>query len=469
MARQTRAPIVTILGHVDHGKTTLLDAVRKTHVADREAGGITQSIGASQIETPEGKVTFIDTPGHAAFSSMRQRGAKVADIAILVVAASEGPKPQTKEALEYIKVSETPYIVAFTKMDLPGANFDSVMGQMEQLGVSFEGRGGDVPFVKVSAKENQGISEILEMISLVAQVKGVDADVEGELKAVVIETNKDKGGPVVSAVVKDGTLTVGEEIYSGGFITKVRGLFNQDNRPVKEAKPGDPIVILGFSDLPEVGEEIVTKVTGQLQGHTVTLKQGKDVPDVEEGQLPVVLKAATAGSLEALSASLPPDVIVMRSDVGEVTETDVFFAKTAKAIIVCFESKIPSRVMKLAESEGVEMQTYQIIYELLQFLEQQVDKRKTKINGLADIVAIFPYEGMKVAGSKVRQGSIKVKDKPVVLRNGEEVGHVTVVSIRKHKDEVQEVKEGEECGIFFRPQLDFQPGDMIVSLRSNGK
>lgn len=465
MAKQFRPPIVTILGHVDHGKTTLLDTIRDTHIADREAGGITQSIGASQITTPEGNITFIDTPGHAAFSTMRERGAKVADIAILVVAADDGPMPQTKEALEYIRISETPYIIALTKIDLPSANIDSSMGKMEQLGVSFEGRGGDVPFVKVSSKTKEGITDLLEMIHLVAQVREISADDEASVEAIVIETNKDQRGPVVSAVVRNGTLKVGDDVMAGGQVARVRGLFNDKNISVKEALPGEPVVMLGFAELPEVGQTIVSKQAGQMAGHSVTLRQGTDVPDVDEGQLPVLLKAQTAGSLEALAASMPDDVIVMRSDVGEVTENDVFFAKTAEAKIVCFESKVPARVQKLSETEGVEVISFKIIYELIQYLEQEVEKRKTKIQGLADILDIFPFNNMKVAGSKVRQGTIKVKDKPVILRNGEEVGHVTIVSIRKQKNEVNEVKEGEECGILFKPQLNFQPGDMIVSLK----
>ncbi len=469
MANKYRAPIVTILGHVDHGKTTLLDSLRQTSVALREAGGITQSIGASQIQTPEGKITFIDTPGHAAFSSMRQRGAKVADLAVLVVAASEGPKPQTKEALDYIKTSETPFMVVFTKIDLPSANTDSALGQMEQLGVSFEGRGGDVPHIEVSAKEKKGVQEVLETIHLMAQVNEIGADASENVEGVVIETNRDQRGTVVSAVVKNGTLKVGQDVAAGSVEARIRGLFDQKNKPIKEAYPGDPVVILGFSSLPEIGETITPKELGKLSGHSVSLKQGEEVPDVEEGQMPVVLKAATAGALEALSASLPKDIVVMRSSVGEVTETDVFFAKSAKAEIVGFESKVPSRVMQLSETEGVRLNNFKIIYELIKYLEQEVDKRKTKIQGIADIVASFPYERLQVAGSKVRQGSLKVKDKPVILRNGEEVGHVTIISIRKHKEEVLEVKEGEECGILFKPQLAFRQGDMIVSLRSNGK
>jgi translation initiation factor IF-2 len=469
MAKQSRQPIVTILGHVDHGKTTLLDTIRDTHIADREAGGITQSIGASQITTPEGNITFIDTPGHAAFSTMRERGAKVADIAILVVAADDGPMPQTKEALEYIRTSETPYIIAFTKMDLASANLDSAMGKMEQLGVAFEGRGGDVPFVKVSAKDKQGLPELLEMIQLVSQVQEISADADAHVEAVVIETNKDQRGSVVSAVVRNGTLKVGNEVMAGGQIAKVRGLFNEKNKPVKEALPGDPVVMLGFTTMPEVGETIIAKEVGELAGHTVTLKQGEDVPDVEEGQLPVILKAQSAGSLEALVASMPSDVIVMRSDVGDFTESDVFFAKTSGSAIIGFESKIPSQVQKLAETDGIEMHTFKIIYELIQYLEQEVEKRKTKILGLADILDSFPFNKVRIACCKVRQGSIKVKDKPVILRNREELGQVTVISIRKQKSEVPEVKEGEECGILFKPQLDFQAGDMIVSLRSNGK
>lgn len=457
----SRPPIVTVLGHVDHGKTTLLDTIRKTSVAAREAGGITQGIGASQIETKEGRITFVDTPGHAAFSNMRKRGAKVADIAILVVAADDGIMPQTREALSYILDNKIPFIVAFTKIDLPAANVERVRGQLEAEEVFFEGRGGQTPSVEISAKTGVGIEDLLEMIHLVAGVNELTGDSEGSLLASVIETNKDKRGTIVSVVVKNGKIKVGDEIYVSGKSARVKGLFGENNKPVKEALPGDPVAILGFSEVPEVGAEVKSEPESFLsesENGTKKLKVGKE-------QLGIVVKAQTSGALEAIMAMLPPDAIVLAWSVGDITESDVFFAKTSGALIVSFEAKASGAVAKLAETEGVEIATFRIIYELAEFIEQKLQEIKTTILGRAEILDEFPFDKTRVAGCKVIEGRIQKNDLIMVMRGEKQIGQSKVVSLRRGKNDIPEAKVGEECGIILSPLPDFAKNDILVATK----
>lgn len=455
-----RPPIVTVLGHVDHGKTTLLDAIRKTSVAAREAGGITQGIGASQIKTPEGTITFVDTPGHAAFSKMRARGAKIADIAILVVAADDGLMPQTREALRYILDNKISFIVAFTKVDLPSANVERVRGQLEAEQVFFEGRGGQTPSVEVSAKNGQGIDELLETILLLAGVNEISADGEGELLGSVIETNKDKRGTIVSVVIKNGTLKAGDTIYSNGISAKVKGLFDEKQKPVKSATPGDPIVILGFSEVPEVGAEISSKEEKkeEKESQNKKLKVGKE-------QLGVILKAQTAGALEAISAILPADAIVLSSSVGDITESDVFFAKTSGAIVVSFEAKASGAVARLAETESVEIATFKIIYELSEYVEKKLEEIKTTILGRAEVLAEFPFDNTRVAGCKVIEGRIQKNDQILVMRRDKQVGESKVISLRRGKNDIPEAKVGEECGVILSGVAIFEKGDILVATK----
>lgn len=455
-----RPPIVTVLGHVDHGKTTLLDAIRKTQVASREAGGITQGIGATQIETPEGKITFVDTPGHAAFAKMRQRGAKVADIAILVVAADDGIMPQTREALAYIKENNIPLIVAFTKIDLPSANVEKAKGQLEQEEVFFEGRGGQTPFIEVSAKTGQGIEALLEIIHLLAGVNEITSDSQGELQAYIIETNKDKRGTAVSVVVKNGKLKAGELISAGSISGKIKGLFGQNGKPVKEAVPGDPVMILGFSEAPEVGAQ-VTAGKGSIP-ETTELKGKKKV---SEGQIGIVLKAQKIGSLEAIEATLPQGAVVLASSVGDIAESDVFFAKTANAIIVSFEANTSASVKNLASTEGVEIVSFRIIYELLEFLETRIKQGLLDILGKAEILAEFPFNKTKVAGIKVLSGRMAKQDFAIIMRNEKELGKAKISSMRRGKNELSEAKAGEECGVILSPPLEFEKGDILVATR----
>jgi translation initiation factor IF-2 len=461
--KESRAPIVTVLGHVDHGKTTLLDAIRKTGVAAKEAGGITQSIGASQVTTKEGKkITFIDTPGHAAFSAMRSRGANVADIATLVVDASDGVKPQTLEALQMIKEAKIPFIVAATKIDLPSASVETVISQLEKQGVAFEGQGGDVPVVSVSAKTGKGMEELLEMISLVAEVHGIEGSKNEPLEAIVIETLKDKRGPLANVVVRKGILSVGREVYAEGAMSKVRGLFNIKGENVREAEPSEAVSVLGLEKPPSVGAKITSeKELGA--GQTVAsqaVKPGK----LQKGQIPVILRAQTKGSLEAILASLPPGIVVIDAAAGDVNESDILLARADNSYVVAFESKVSNSVAKLAETEGVTVKKFAIIYELLEYLEDLLKGSTKGVSGKASIVAIFPFDNKKVAGSKVLEGKIGKTDNLVITRSEKEVGKAKVLSLKRGRLDINEAKAGEEFGVIFDPQLDFEVGDVIVSV-----
>src|SRR3990170_294139 len=466
---QTRPPIVVVLGHVDHGKTTLLDYIRQTNIAQKEAGGITQKIGASVVTTKEGKkITFIDTPGHAAFAKIRSRGAKVADIAVLVVAADDGVKPQTKEALTYILAADIPYVVAATKVDLPSASTEALRTQLEEQGVKFEGGGGDIPLVSVSAREGLGVEELLETIILVSEVHGIKGDSEGALEAVVIETGKDNRGITASIVVREGTLSVGDEIAAGTQKDKVRGIFDSNEKSVESVGPGQPALVLGFSEAPDVGSRI-----WKLDEKTTmaNVEEGKKITKVkvEEGQVPIVLKAKNAGGLEAISGNLPKEIAVIFSGVGDVSEGDVFLAKSSNAKIIAFESKISNSVKKLADTEGTDIQSFSIIYKLFESLDELIKKDQLETLGKAEVIASFPYEKKLVAGCRIMTGKISKTDSLLLVRDEKEMGKIKIISIKKGKDSVDLVKQGEECGILFTPQLDFEIGDVILSVSKNPK
>ena len=463
-AMSLRPPIVVVLGHVDHGKTTLLDSIRKTSVAVKEAGGITQSIGASQVKTLDGKtITFIDTPGHAAFSSMRARGAKIADIAILVVAADDGMKPQTKEALEYILAEDMPFIIAATKIDLQTASSETVITQLEKEGVSFEGRGGNVPLVKVSGKTGQGVDELLEIINLLAELHEIKGDPEGPMDALVIETARGKSGLSVSLVVKNGTLKVGDEVITENAYGKVKGLFDYLGKSVDKVEPGEPSQILGFTESPEVGSKVWVKNQKEALPAILTHRQLQQVTDNDK--IMILIKAKNAGALEAVIAHIPPEFYCISSGVGEITETDIFLAKSANANIYAFESKASSGILKLAKTEGVKVETFTIIYKLFEKLQEEIVKRQIVILGRAQILNFFPFNNKKVAGCKVIDGKITKDDKVTLTRNEKPLGTARMSSMKKGRQDVAQVIQGEEFGVILAPQLEFKVGDMLLSVR----
>lgn len=458
-----RPPIVTVLGHVDHGKTTLLDKIRNTSVQTREAGGITQGIGASVVSRNTRDITFIDTPGHSAFSNMRQQGTKIADIAILVIASTEGVMPQTKEAIEYIKASNTPFIVAATKTDLSSCDVEKVKNDLEKMEIAVEGRGGDVPLVCLSAKNGTGIDELMEMILLVADMNELKADREGEIEAYVFETGKDKRGNYASLVVKNGVLRCNDEIFISGQTSKIRGMFDQANKPVKETLPGYPCQIIGFNFVPKVGSRVWEN--GKQKENEAQAVSGQKKSSAENGNRGIIIKAANAGSLEAVVSNLPEKINLVDSGVGDITESDIFMAKSTGADIFLFEKKLPASMKKLAESEGVKVFSFDIIYHLFEKLEKDLESDIIKEKGTAKILMEFPFNSQRVAGCKMISGVISKNDKISVSRNETHLSETRAISLKKGKNDIQEVKQGEEFGVIFSPKVEFAIGDMISSLQ----
>ncbi|HSX49081.1 MAG TPA: GTP-binding protein [Candidatus Saccharimonadales bacterium] len=450
-----RPPVVVVVGHVDHGKTSLLDSIRKTQVTKREAGGITQSIGATTVNG----ITFIDTPGHALFANMRSRGVTLADIGILVVSADDGVQPQTKEAVKLLQESKLPFIVAVTKIDLNTANIENTLQGLEREGVYFEKRGGDISYIGVSSKTGEGIKELLDLIRLVSEVNEIKSMVNDALQGFVIETSKDKRGLGVSVVVKKGSIKVSDTIFAGSKKAKVKGIFDSDQKNIKEILPGYAGQVLGFDELPEVGSLITSELKEEKP------EDKKSVKKVDENaKIKIFIKAKTAGSLEALLANIPQGVYVVGSGVGDVIESDIFLSKAADATLFLFEAKFASSIRKLAETEGVKIERYDVVYDLLEKLKEIVEVGREKIKGKVNIVASFPFNSKRVAGSKVAEGVVSKSDRVKLMRGEKELGMVKILSIRKQKSEVNEVKQGEECGILFEPQLDFKEGDVLLSV-----
>lgn len=478
-------PVVTVLGHVDHGKTSLLDAIRKTSIAAREHGGITQKIGASKIEiVHEGKkrfITFIDTPGHETFSKMRSRGAQVADIGLLIVSMADGVMPQTKESMQILKDAQIPFIVVLTKADLVDRYNDKVKSQLAKEGVMVEGMGGDVPVIDVSSKTGKNIKELLDLILLVHELHSSNQDkkprADAPLQAVVIEAKLDpKAGPRATIVVKNGTITLRDELLCEGVLARVKMMLTDTGTAVQQAIVGDAVELLGFEKVPAVGG-IVT--------HSVRLgqaKKGEDIaqkeavpeeekaaysPHVDEQKLPLIVVTDTQGSLEAILQSLPKGIKVILAKTGEISEADVLMAKSVRAIAVGFNAKLRPEVIRLAREEKILMKNYTIIYELLDevadVLEGKQLAMEEKIFGVAKILATFPFEKTKVLGVGVVEGRIAKGDKVRLLHGDEIIGESSVISVRQGKNQVSKVEKGNECGIVIAPLLDFTLGDMIIS------
>lgn len=466
-----RVPIVVVMGHVDHGKTTLLDFIRKTKVAQKEHGGITQAIGAYQasITTKEGErlITFIDTPGHEAFSAMRSRGATVADVAILVVAGDDGIMPQTKEAIAHIKKTNIPFIVAVNKADLPTVNIERIKRQLSKEDVLVEGYGGDVVVLPISAKNGTGIDELLEMLVLVSDLSTKNKDIDTESKGVVIESKKDSHkGPIATVIIKNTTLAIGQTVYAGTIKAKIRGMFDEFGKSLKIAGEGKPVEVIGWEDVPPVGSIITT--TEQQKNISPTHSNTMSV-EPSEAVLNVILKADTVGSLEALKALIPQDAAILIEQVGDVNESDVLYAKTTKSIIIGFNVRVLSKAARLAELERVIVKTEPIIYRLAEEVEEVVEALKSggleEVLGTARILAEFPMDKLRVAGIRVLEGRIARGDTIKLMRGNEEVGRGKVDSLRLGKNEATKAETSQECGILLSGGLDFKIGDDIISYR----
>lgn len=466
----TRQPIVAILGHVDHGKTTLLDYIRQTKVAVREAGGITQSIGAYQAEYKGKKLTFIDTPGHAAFSKMRSRGTTVADVVVLVVAADDSVKPQTIESIKHIKAAGVPYVVAINKIDKEGANVEVVKAELTQHEVFVEGYGGNTPFVLISGKTGAGVDSLLETILLLAELEELSYDETGELIAPVIESSLDqRRGALVSLIIKSGTLSVGDQVRAEKTGGKIRAIFDDAGKSIVRANPGMPVQVLGFTTLPTVGE-VVKRGVFVVDPNAPAVDSTLVVEEEGAKKLNVILKADNSGSLEAIKGSFAGEVKVITEGTGEISESDILHASATDSIILGFNVKIASSAAKLAETEGVVVKVYKIIYELLEYIEKKVLKlMEPTIDeeelGKAIVLKVFEMNGAKIAGCAVESGRLETGDTVHLNRADGTTKDARIKSMRIGKDEAKKVASGAECGILLFPNLDVKEKDVIIAYK----
>lgn len=488
-----RAPVVTVMGHVDHGKTSLLDYIRRAKVAAGEAGGITQHIGAYHVETPRGMVSFLDTPGHEAFTAMRARGAQATDIVILVVAADDGVMPQTKEAIKHAKAAKVPIVVAITKADKPDANPDRVKQELVVEEVVPEEYGGDSPFVAVSSKTGMGIDDLLEQVLLQAEVLELKAPVESLAKGLVIEAQLDKGrGPVATVLVQSGTLKVGDVVLAGQTSGRVRAMLDENGKPAKTAGPSIPVEIQGLSDVPQAGDEfmvlsderrareIATYRAGKFRNTKLAKQQAAKLENVfsemtagEVQTLPIIIKADVQGSQEALAASLlklSTDEIrvqLVYAGVGGISESDVNLAIASKAVVIGFNVRADAGARKLAESSDVDLHYYNIIYDAVDELKAAMSgmlapEQREEAIGTAEIRTVFVASKIgTVAGSYVTSGQVTRNCKFRLLRENVVIYTGEVESVRRLKDDVREVKEGFECGIKLRNYNDIKEGDQL--------
>lgn len=489
-----RAPVVTVMGHVDHGKTSLLDYIRKAKVAEKEAGGITQHIGAYQVSTKHGNITFIDTPGHEAFTTIRQRGANATDIAIIVVAADDSIMPQTREAIAHAKAAKVPIVVAVNKIDLPQANPDKVKQDLMQVELIPEDFGGDTIVVPVSAATGEGVDDLLEMISLVAEVEDLRADPKGPAKGIIIESILDKrAGVLATIIVQEGTLRVADYIVSGESWAKIRAMNDALGNRVQEAGPSYPVQILGFSDQPLAGDTI-EQVDSEAEAKALSSARQQEREELEReaiGQKGVtladlfgktkttkvnlILRADTQGSLEAIKGVLAKenekydevDLDIMLAEVGAPTDSDLLLASTADATIMSFGVNPTGSVIKSAERQGIQLKSYKIIYQLIEDVERMLrgqiePEYEEQVLGHAEVRQVIrvPRSG-NIAGSYVLDGIIRRGAKAKLIRGGKEVYKGTIAQLRRFKDDVREVGTGFECGINLQNYENVQEGDVI--------
>ena len=480
-------PVVAVLGHVDHGKTSLLDVIRKTNVAAREHGGITQGIGASSIEITsdpdqigaEGvkkRITFIDTPGHEAFTHMRGRGTQAADIGLLVVSSVDGVMPQTKESIEILKKAQIPFIVVLTKSDVPDKNEEKVKGQLVKEGVALEGYGGDVPYISVSAKTNTNIKELLELISLVFDMRQKPV-LNNKLRGIVIESRLDeKSGPRATVVIKDGVLAARQEIECDGIKARVRTIINDKGVHLDKAVVGEAVEVLGFEKVPPVGgivvpagtvaEIIEEKPFASVAPAAPVFRSGQEAMTMPEDfllekevpTLSIVLCADNQGSLEAIIRSLPKEINIALQKTGDITTTDILLAKSINAIVLGFNTKMKPEIIKFAAQEKVLAKNYKIIYELISEIKDVLEGKQLalveEIYGRAKILASFPFEKTKVLGIKVLEGRVARGDKVRLIRKEKIIGESTISSVRIGKNVVSKIGENQEGGVILSPSID---------------
>lgn len=455
----TRPPVVTILGHVDHGKTSLLDRIRHAAVAAGEVGGITQAIGAYQIEHQGKKITFIDTPGHAAFSAMRRRGGQAADVAILIVAADDSVMPQTKESIEHIKSADIPFVVAVNKTDLPGVNPERVKTDLANEGIFVEGYGGNIPIVNISAKTGAGVDDLLEVILLLAELEELKDNSDAcPATALVIESSMHpQKGPLATLLVKSGTFDKNDPLYDGKVdFGKIRSMLDFSGKQIEKAGPSTPFQVIGFSTVPNVGDVITSEPCQDLSNKNVF-----GVSDIISEEIPtIILKADVQGSLEAISENLKGKANIVSSSVGLVTDSDIETAIATNAEILGFNSKMPAPVARLAEIEHIKFKNFKIIYQLFDHIKELQEEKtahaapKVVTVGEAKILKVFNFGGTIVYGCLITSGKFSL---------GITVGDAKVTSLQVGKENVEEVKKDQECGLVLTPSIEFKAGDIMTA------
>lgn len=467
-----RPPIVTVMGHVDHGKTTLLDTIRTTNVAAKEAGAITQHLGAYQVEvtTKQGprSITFIDTPGHAAFTAMRKRGASITDLVILVISAGEGIMPQTKECIRIIQENNLTPIIAITKIDLPNIFLDKIKGQLVEAGLTPEEYGGQIPVVALSAKTKEGLDKLLETILVHAEVMELASETSAPLLGLVVESSMDpRRGPIATVIIQKGILHKGDLVYADLSSGKARNLLDFRGASLQSASPSMPVEILGFTSVPKVGSVLSLSASKSEVKSDSNLVKIADPTDV---RLPVILKSDTQGTLEALKNSFPEEVQVINNSVGTITDTDVFLAQTAKATIYAFNLRTPPVIQTLAHNSQVSIFESKIIYEIIESIQQKVLKLMEPtidetILGEGQIIAEFKINKIRIAGIKVTKGEIKKGDSIHLKRDNNIIKDTKTGNIQQAKNIVEIVKSGQDCGMTFLPYVDFKIGDTILAYK----
>lgn len=469
----SRPPIVVVMGHVDHGKTTLLDYIRKANVAAKEAGGITQSVGAYEIEHSGKKITFIDTPGHEAFSKMRGRGTELADLAILVVAVDDGVKPQTKEVIDLLLTTKTPFIVAINKIDKAGVDTNKVKNELMSAGVLLEGYGGNVSWHDISAKTGEGVNELLDLILLTAELENETYDPIAKAKGIVLEVRREpQRGNEVRVIIKDGTLTTGDMIATATAQGKVKILENFLGKKVNELVPSAPAVIFGFETLPKTGEEFIVGGQAKAPAPRVVAKRAPQTSllQKEKGVVRLIMNADVSGSLEALVdliKSMPikeVKVEVVDENIGEITDGNVREASSMGAIIIGFHTKVSPAAKNLARGQSVRIITSDIIYELVKKIEEEIERiTKPGPRGVLEVLAIFSQQGHKqLVGGRVTEGIMKNKSEIGIVREGAEIGTGKITSLKQAKQDVTEVTAGKECGLLIESNTPIAKGDKIT-------
>ena len=475
----SRPPVVVVLGHIDSGKTSLLDQIRKTKVAEKESGGITQHIGAYQIEKNGKKITFIDTPGHEAFSQMRSRGATTADIAILVIDSAKGVQVQTKEAIEHIKKSQVLPIIAFNKIDRPEADPEKAKGQLEKQEILVESLGGKIPSINVSAKTGQGVEGLLELILLVAEMENLKADISKPAEGVVIESYLDnKRGPIATLILNEGVLKTGNIIATFSTFGKIKNLEDFKGKQVSQAFPSDPIIVLGLERAPRVGEKF--KLFNDLEQAKAYTKSPERKTEAiaeikpEQKVLNLVLKSDVLGSIEAIEEvlkQLPQEKIVLRvlkSDVGQINENDVQLAKSSKAIVIGFRIKPNSIAKKLAEKEKVRIMNFEIIYDLVEEIRKYMEKIlepevvRTDLGKLKVLVGFWSEKKRQIVGGRMIEGEIKKGALIEVARDEEIIDQGRMINLQKNKKDIEKASKGEEVGILYEGEKKIEKGDVLI-------